>query len=146
MPPTKYFFTEFPPNGVGDSKLKLATIGSKAQHLAKAFRRGLIKPPPTNHSWCGPWPHSMSVSVISQRYLLRRLSTKHCNTQWHVMQCSTSWGVSAFYRQPRMHGRSMQINKRSAQGPGRRCQRTVLSLGRLTKRVGWRPRITALTY
>ena len=41
VPPTKYFFTEFPPNGVGDSKLKLATIGSKAQHLAKALRKCL---------------------------------------------------------------------------------------------------------
>ena len=30
----------------------------------------------------------------------------------------------------------MQINERSAQGPGRRCQRTVLSLGWLTKKGG----------
>ena len=47
-------FGELSPKGTGDSKLKLATTGSKAQHLAKAFRGGLIKPPPTNRSWCGP--------------------------------------------------------------------------------------------
>ena len=78
----------------------------------------------------------MSVSVISQRYLLHRFSTKHCNTKEHVTQCSTSKGVSAFYRQPRMRGGNLQINKRLAQGQGRRCQRTVLSLGQLTKKGG----------
>ena len=49
---TKCLFIELPPDGIRDSKQKLATTGSKDQPLAKAFRRGFIKPPPTNCSWC----------------------------------------------------------------------------------------------
>ena len=79
------------------------------------------------------WSPTLRVFLLFQRDIYTLLMwSSQCTCLTHTADYRTNCCVTVFYRQQRLRRRNMQINTWSAQGLGRRCQRTVPSLGRLT--------------